>query len=281
MLITGVTGYVGRELASWLLDKEVSFRGASRNPLAAEKIFNDPKIECVHFDFHDPSTHAPAFKGVKSMFLTCPSSVNEYKPVEQALKTAKRCGVSRIVFLSVLGCEKMPFLPHRELEKLIVQMGFNYTFLRASSYMQELLKTPLKKIKEYRQLSLPAGEAQISFVDSRDVGQAAFSMLLGKSYSKDAYKITGKEALTFYKVADILSKELGVDIQYMNPSKHDFINEAHLCGYSKSYVEKLANYYITAKNGVSKRISLDAEKILQREPIGMKEFVRDYRIAFL
>ncbi|MFG6150452.1 NmrA family NAD(P)-binding protein [Halobacillus sp. B23F22_1] len=281
MLITGVTGYVGRELASWLLDKEVSFRGASRNPSAAEKIFNDKKIECVHFDFYDPSTFAPAFDGVESLFLSCPSNVNEYKPVEQALKTAKRCGVHRIVFLSVLGCEKMPFLPHRGLEKLIVRMGFNYTFLRAGSYMQELLKTPLKKIKEYRQLSLPAGEAQISFVDSRDVGQTAFSMMLGKSYSKDAYKITGKEALTFYQVAHILSKEAGADIQYMNPSKHEFINDVQLSGYAKSDIEKLANYYITAKNGVLKRISLDTEKILQREPTSMKEFMRDYRLAFL
>ncbi|MCP3029279.1 NmrA family NAD(P)-binding protein [Halobacillus sp. A5] len=281
MLITGVTGYIGRELAGCLLEKGISFRGASRHPSEAERIFNDDHMKGVRFDYDSPVTHGPAFEGVRTMFLTCPCGAEHFKSIEQALRTAKQSGIERIVFLSVLGNEKMPFLPHREIEKAIIHLGFDYTFLRASSYMHELLRSQRKIIMEEQKLRIPVGDTEVSFVDGRDVAEAAFTALLGKSYSKDTYKLTGREALTFGQVADILTEELGTKIDYESSGKHDFIKNYEEKGCSSREAEIIANYYTAVKNGACRRVSLDVGKILQREQRTMKEFVRDYHHAFV
>ncbi|MCP3029778.1 NmrA family NAD(P)-binding protein [Halobacillus sp. A1] len=281
MLITGVTGFVGRELAGWFVDKGIPFRSASRHPEAARLLFDDPLIDCKQFDFENSQSYGQVFEGIKSLFLTRPTEIKHVEPIIETLHAAKEAGVQKIVFLSVLGAERMSFLPHRKIEKKIISLGFDYTFLRASSFMQDLLKSQLYDIRERHQLNIPAGSAEISFIDSRDVAEIAFLALMGKTPVNDAVKLTGKQALTCYQVADILSEEIGEEIKYVNPTKYQFLQDCYHRGYSSDFASQLANVYTSSKNGISRRISLEAEKILQREPRYMREFVRDYRNAFI
>lgn len=51
----------------------------------------------------------------------------------------KEIGIKHIVFLSLLGVEKNPIVPHAKIEAMIKASGIPYTFLRPSFFMQNLL----------------------------------------------------------------------------------------------------------------------------------------------
>lgn len=272
---------MGRALSAWFIDKGIPYRAASRYPIETKELFNDLNVESVRFDFEDSSTYQQTFEGVKTLFLIRPTVLRELQPMEDTLRAAKFFGVNRVVFLSVLASEKMSFLPHRKIEKLLIHLGFNYTILRASLFMQDLLKYQQTDIREHHVLNIPAGLGETSFIDSRDVAETAFLSLMGKHYSNEVYKMTGKQSLSMYHVAEILSDEIGCKIIYTNPTKHQFIKTYLHRGFSNEYTAQLANVYTSVKNGFSKRISLDTERTLQREPRYLKEFIRDHKEAFI
>ncbi|WP_173917792.1 NmrA family NAD(P)-binding protein [Halobacillus sp. Marseille-Q1614] len=281
MLITGVTGFVGSELAGWLLDEGVPFRTGSRHPLETKEMLDSHLADSVYFDFEKDSTYEKTFSGVKRWFLTRPSNIGDVEPIVNAMKAAKECGVERLVFLSVLGAERMGFLPHRRIEKAIMELGFNYTILRASHLMQDFLKYQILPMKEDHEINAPAGFAKISFVDSRDVAEIAYLALRNSLTAKDVYKVTGKQALTMKEAAQLFSEELNTVITYSNPTKHQFLEYCYHRGYSSSLAKQLANIYTSAKNGFFKTTSLDTEKLLQRQPRGMQEFIQNYKPIFL
>ncbi len=47
------------------------------------------------------------------------------------MNAARNVGVRNIVFMSLLGAEKNPVLPHRKIENLIAASGMKYTFLQS------------------------------------------------------------------------------------------------------------------------------------------------------
>ncbi|WP_082235594.1 NmrA family NAD(P)-binding protein [Halobacillus massiliensis] len=281
MLITGVRGFVGSELAGWLLEENIPFRAGCRAPLQANEMLNNSLADCVEFDYEKESTFEQTFTGIKRWFLTRPSNIVDVQPIINAMKAAKECGVERLVFLSVLGAERMGFLPHRKIEKAIMELGFNYTILRASHIMQDFLKYQIQPIREKQEINAPAGSAKISFVDSRDIAEIILMMLRNSSTAKDVYKITGKEAITMYEAAELFSEELQKKITYSNLTKHQFLEYCYENGYRSSLAKQQANIYTSAKNGYFQTTSLDAEKILQREPRNLKEFIRNYKQLFL
>ena len=90
-----------------------------------------------------------------------------------------------------------------------------------------LCKTSLpvqaKQSKTQNAIYLPGGDAKISLVDARDVAAVAAGVLTGNGsqHMNKVYDITGPEALSHSQFADILSKETGRKISYMNISGED------------------------------------------------------------
>ena len=74
---------------------------------------------------------------------------------------------------------------------------------------------------------LPAGEGKVSFVAARDVAAVAAKLLTtennnGKSqHENKAYAITGPDALSYSQAAEIISREVGSNISYIDTPKED------------------------------------------------------------
>ncbi|UOQ91759.1 NmrA family NAD(P)-binding protein [Halobacillus shinanisalinarum] len=237
-------------------------------------------MECKQLDFNDPATYDNAFRGMKSMFLRRPAKVSQVSDMKRLLLAAKQAGVKKIVYLSLLGSEKMPFLPDRKIEKLIMNMGFEFTFLRSSFFMQNLLTQHLEDIRDHHQIYVPAGNGKLSFIDARDVAEIAFLSLIHTGFQNNSFKLTGSQSLTYYEVAKILSEELDFNVNYINPTKHEFLKRCKQRGLSDAHTSLLANTYTAAKNGFFKRMRLDSRRILQRDPRCLWEFVRGYKSIF-
>lgn len=277
-LVTGSTGnigyYVVKELVS--LDKEV--KAAVRDVDKSGKVFKDLDVDLVKFDFLDPSTFDNALEGVEGIFLMRPPQLAQpEKDMLPFLEFAKAKGGKKIVFISLLGVEKNPIVPHRKIENMLRQLGIPYCFLRPSFFMQNLNTNHREEIKERSELFIPAGRAKTSFIDTRDIARAAAITLTDDKYDNKAFTLTGKEAIDYFKVAHIMTEVLGKTIVYKNPGLLNFRRERIRRGTPKEFANVMMFLYLMTKLGTAKDVTSDLEKLIGREPISFREYVKDFK----
>jgi len=206
-----------------------------------------------------------------------PPNLSDAKQLEPFIRLAHSRGIRHIVFLSLLGIEKNPFPPHAKLEKLLVSSGIPYTFLRPSFFMQNMTGAHLEDIRDRNDIFLPAGRAPVSFIDTRDIGEAAAYILIQPElHHNKAYDLTGFEAITYHEAAHIFTEVLGRSITYSNPSTLRFRRHKLLQGVDKGFVTVMCALYLMTKLGMAKKVTSDLEGLLGRRPTSFKQFVQDH-----
>lgn len=182
-LITGATGNVGGELIKLFSCENIEAAAAVTD--ASKSAYQFPAgIEPREFDFTRRETYADAMQGVFKVFLMRPPAVsNVRRDIFPFLEYCRRGQVEQIVFLSLLGAEKLSFTPHRRIEMEIVRLGIPYTFLRPSFFMQNLSTTHRDEIKTGSEIFVPAGRGKTSFVDARDIAFCEFTHKLSFSFT--------------------------------------------------------------------------------------------------
>jgi uncharacterized protein YbjT (DUF2867 family) len=281
ILVTGATGNVGSQVIRLLQKRDCHVCAAVRNPDKAKQILGS-NIDYIPFDFTNPNTFTNAFKGVNKLFLVRPPALaNVRRQIAPALNAAKQAGVEQIVFLSILGAERNRIVPHAKIERYIKKLNIPATFLRASFFMQNLNTTHREDIKTRGELFMPAGNGKTSFVDVRDIAAVAVRTLVENGHLGKAYALTGREALTYYEVANIFTEVLGKPIHYTNPSLLKFIWQMRHRGLSLDFILVMAAIYTTARLGLAGSITPDVEQLLGRPPLTMRQYVEDYRQFWL
>jgi uncharacterized protein YbjT (DUF2867 family) len=281
ILVTGSTGNIGRFVVEKLMEKGIKVKAAVRDIEKGKTIFSEHEIELVKFDLLNPETYIEALNGIKKIFLMRPPQLA--KPKEDILpflELAKKAGVEHIVFVSLLGVEKNPVVPHRKIEEFIQHLGFHYTFLRPSFFMQNLNTTHLDDIVTRDELFIPVGKARTSFIDTRDIAEVAAICLTEKQHINRAYTLTGYQALTYYEVASIMSEVLNRHITYTNPGIFEFRKTLIKRGTPKEFANVMTMLYTMTKLGTARNVTDDAEKILGRKPIRFQQYVEDYKHHF-
>lgn len=277
ILITGVTGNVGSEVAKQLNEKKIPFKSAVRK-VGGEPIFEYG--EQIEFDLMRPETFKQALFGVEKVFLIRPPAIADPRYFEPLLMEAQQQGVKHIVFLSLLGAQTLFFVPHRKIEKRILKAAIPYTFLRPSFFMQNLNTTHMAEIREDRRIYVPAGNGKTSFIDVRDIAAVAVKALTEQGHENKAYDLTGSEALTYLQVAELMSEIWETAIQYANPSAADFKAYWKSHGLPQDQINVMAGIYFTAKIGFAKKVTPDLKRLIGREPITMRQYIQDYREEF-
>ena len=208
IVVTGATGTVGRVVVDRLVPRGALVVAVVRDPEAARAELGG--VPVVRFDFGEPATYEAAFRGADKMFLVRPPTITAvWRSIFPALRAAQAAGVQHVVFLSLLGAEQNPFVPHRWIEWYLQSLAMDWTFLRPSFFMQNLATTHQREIRERDEIFVPAGDGRTSFVDARDVAAVAARTLIKPGHTHRAYALTGAEALTYGEVARLLSDVLG------------------------------------------------------------------------
>jgi len=275
ILLTGVSGNVGSAVVDYLISINVSFLAGVRNIEKSKHQSN--ALEYIHFDFEDPASYGTALVGVTKVFLIRPPQLTDVLGIFVSfIQKCKEVGVKQIVFLSLLGVEKNPFPPHHKIEKAIVESGIPYTFIRPSFFMQNLSTTHAEDIKERNDLFIPSGNAKVSFIDTRDIGEIIGRTLVEEGHGYKAYTITGSEAITYYQVADSMTKLLGRKITYTNPHLFKFRKEMIDRGIKRGFATVMMVLYLTTKLGMANHVTNTAEILLKRNPRTIDEFIKDH-----
>ncbi len=292
ILVIGATGTVGSEVVKQLASS--GHRGQSvikagvHSQNKADKFKSDNKtVEIVNFDYNKPDTIADALDHIDTLFLVTLPTPNKANISSSLVKEAKKNGVKYIVKLSVMKADAEPGFTvgrlHRQEEKIIEESGIPYTFLRPTSFMQSFVNFYSQTIKTQNAFYLHAGDVKFSFVDVRDIAAVAVKLLTknGSQHKNKAYGLTGQEALSYTQAAEILSKETGKKISYIDIPEEDARKGLKQIGFEDWLIDAVIegfNYFITGGYG-SQRTTV-VEQVTGRRPILFAQFAKDYADSF-
>ena len=131
---------------------------------------------------------------------------------------------------------------------------------------------------------MPAGDAKASFVDVRDIAAVAVQVLNGNKngeskHIRKAYDITGGVAISYGQAAEILSKEIGKKVNYVNISDEDTRKGMKDMGADDWTINSMIELFGTRAGHLSE-VSPAVEQITGNKPITFSQFARDYAGAF-
>ena len=205
---------------------------------AKEQLTGFLSLEYRKLDFADPGTFQDALKDVDTVFLLRPPQLADVpKYFEPFVDAMLAKDIREIVFLSVQGVENQKGIPHHKIEKLILDKGLEYAFLRPSYFMQNLSTTLIHEIRTANKIFIPSGKLKFTWVDARDIGLVGAHVLNDfQNFRNKAYEITGSEELNFSEVAAMLSQVTGREISYESPNLMKFFREKRKLGIPKMMV---------------------------------------------
>jgi uncharacterized protein YbjT (DUF2867 family) len=296
ILVTGATGTVGSEVVKQLAaissSSGYNVRAAvhSNNKSVKLRQLDSEGVEIVDLDYTKQETVAHALNNVDKIFLQTLPTPNVADICSNIINEAKKNGVKYIVKLSAMGADSEPrstiLRLHGEEEKIIEDSGIPYTFLRPPAYMQNFVTQFGHTIKTQNAFYVPAGDAKMSFIDSRDIGAITAGILTrnnsGSSlqHKNKAYDITGPDAISYGQAADILSSEDGKKISYVNITEEDARKGMKQIGMGGWFIDIMMELFRINRAGYGSETTTVVEDITGRKPIPFAQFAKDYAEVF-
>ena len=275
-LVTGALGNVGSHLVERLLAQDVDVRTADRAPDALRSRFGH-RTEPVRLDFNDDTTFSRALEGVTRVFLIRPPAISRVgTTLNRFVDHASRAGVEAIVFSSVAGAEINKIVPHHRVETHLRGSGIAWTMLRPGFFAQNLKTAYRRDIIEDDRIYVPAGEGQVAFIDARDIAAVAALTLTDSSHERKAYHLTGPEAVTFHRVAEILSAALGRPISYEAATIPGYFAHLKRQGLATSHALVQTILHAGLRRGDAEPVTDTVEVLLGRPPISLERYVADH-----
>lgn len=276
ILVTGASGNVGRYVTQYALanGQDITVAGTCIEKLS--EIFGN-KVKSVYFDFTDPSTFNSALEEIDRVFIMRPPHLGkpeDLKPFIDALKA--KGGIKLVSFLSLLGVENNPVPPHHKIEKYIEQANLPYCHIRPSFFMQNISGVHAFEIKHFNRIIVPVKKALTSFIDAEDIGEITAKVLSAPELHQNrGYSITGPEAINYWEVAKVLSKQLGREIIYTNPkpslAKKYWIE---VRGLEKEYCTIMGMLYMMTRLGSAKKVTTVFEEVMGKKAQTFEQFVK-------
>lgn len=280
VLVTGAPGAVGTPLVLGLLAAGLPVRVAAHTPGRAASLV-EAGADVVRFDMTDPSTFG-VFDGVRRMFLLRPPAIADVDDViAPAIAAARERGVEHIVFLSIQGAERNRLVPHRAVEDHLRRHGPDWTFIRASYFMQNLATTHLADIVEHDEIFIPAGRrSRTAHVDARDVAAVAARALTEDGHAGQAYTPTGPRAMTYDECATILSDVMARTIRYADPAPWTYWHRMSARGMPIGMRAVTLGIYTAARFGMAAALTDDVHRLTGRRPTDFVEFAIAHRAVW-
>lgn len=272
ILILGATGNVGQPLVQALLARGEQVKAASRTgkPVAG--------AESVAVDYARPETFTAAFDGVDRAYVMLPTGyVNVKKLLLPVIQAAAERGV-KVVFQSVFGVDADDSIPYRQVEIALEKSGTPYVILRPN-WFADNFHTFWKAGIDHGQIAVPAAEGQSSFIDVRDIAESAAAALTTDRFDRQAFNLTGPEALSYTQAAQILSEVIGKPIAYTPIDDSTFIGILTGAGVPSDYAGFLASIFYPVREGWTAAVTEHVQQLTGKAPRSLATYAREHAAA--
>lgn len=269
ILIIGASGTIGKQLAENLeRDGYNTVLATSKEPSLANQV----KVNLATGE----GVKEAMSKVDKAFLLSPPGFADQYAILSPLIQEAKRQGLKKVVLMTAMGANADSSSPFRRAEIDLENSGLKYNIVRPNWFLQNFNTFWIQGIKESRKILLPAGDAKVSFIDSRDISEVIAKLLTTSDFDNTDFDITGSEALDHSEVAAAISKVTDQAVSYQEITPDELKNGLLAAGLPEDYVNFLLLIMGFLKEGYNSGITNNVEKILGKKPRDITEYTKAY-----
>lgn len=188
VLVVGATGDLGGRVVAALRARGKTVRALVRPDSDAAQLTRDG-VEVVRGDMLDPASLVPAMTGVSAVVSSAigysrrrkgDSLRTDFEGNRNLVDAAKKTGVPRFVFLSILACDQAPNVPHfwakKETEDYLQQQGVPFVALRPGAFLAapsgRFRAWMLASLRRGRVMGMTRGAVRITYISPDAVASA-------------------------------------------------------------------------------------------------------------
>jgi uncharacterized protein YbjT (DUF2867 family) len=212
VLITGVRGKTGAPLAELLAARPgVDVLGGSSDPSAVAI----DGVRPTQFSWDEPSGWPAATEGVDAVYVVRPDREDAPELIAALLDGTPRD--AKVVLLSEFDADS--FEPGHwalQVERVVRDSGHAWTIVRPTWFSQVFTDPRYYRdaLVEHGQLPFAGGGAAVAWIDARDIAAVVERTLLDDGHEGRVYELSGPEAITLPRTAEVLSDVLGRPVTY-------------------------------------------------------------------
>ncbi len=278
ILMVGATG----KFASHVVP-ELKRRGATVCALIREKgseraAREHGADETVIGDLENPESLSSAVAGMDGVFHINPVFASHEADMGVAMvDAAKAGGVSKFTFSSVIHPSISKLTNHsakRPVEEAIYESGMTFTVLQPTMFMQDL-DTGWSEVTEQGRYSLPySKQAKASYVDYRDVAEAAALALTSNKLDYGVFELCSPGMVNRIELTAMMSETLGRKIEAGEPSFEEWARKAKISdGPVREGLKRMYADY--DQYGFPGGNALVLHAVLGREPRTMRQYIQE------
>lgn len=266
VLVTGGTGKTGRRIVQRLEACGFPVKAASRTANAPNR---------VRFDWYDATSFTAALENVRSVYLIAPADTTEsLDAMRPFLEQAVAAGVERFVLLSSSSIEQGGLLMG-QVHEWLAQQSVPYTVLRPSWFMQNFSESQhLMGICHADMIRSATGDGKVGFIDAEDIAAVAVEALTDPTFSHTELVLTGPAAISYDKVAQIISDAVGRPISHKRLDANELGKMFREMGVTADFADVLVQLDIAISEGVENRTTDNVHTVTGREAGGFEVFAQ-------
>ncbi|MFC1572368.1 NmrA family NAD(P)-binding protein [Candidatus Eisenbacteria bacterium] len=259
--ITTPTGNVGRKLTRILLDQGGhNLALLARDPSRLREEQADG-AEILQGDLGDAAFVQKATRGADALFWAIPPHYGapdhlEYQKgiVRSGVQAVRENGIKHVVFLSSIGGHLPsgtgPITGLHVAEEEFARIAAGLTILRPAFFMENFLAT-VETVRQANSIFLPVPpEREIPMIATRDIAAAAAAALTTQEISgKHIVPLHGFRDYSFAEVAQLLGKEMGAQINFVQVGAEQTKDAILKLGASDSVADTMLELYQAMANG--------------------------------
>jgi NAD(P)H dehydrogenase (quinone) len=287
ILVTGAAGKTGAEVVEQLRERGFTVRALVRRRDERSARLEALGAEVRVCDLLDLESMRTAMQGVQRVYFVYPPQGELLVEATTIVAVAARdAGVDALVNMSQISARdeaKSPLaLQHWLSERILDWADIGAVHLRPTYFAENLVMFGAETIASQGKLYLPYGTEKHAPVAAADIARVASGILADPTlHVGERYVVTGPRSLSLAEMADVLSRELGRPVEYVDlPVEAWGEVLAKVDGMTDSLATHLKAVAVDHQNGVFRGETDVVERIGGQPPQALDTFIREHRTVF-
>ena len=282
ILVTGITGAIGRRTVEHLLKKGVPASdviGLSRRKEELADL-TARGIEIRLGDYLDYDSLLRAFEGVDKVMLTSAVAFSDrFTQHYNVITAARQAGVKHVVYMAIMRKEGsgriMPEITESDLftEQVLKSSGLDYTILYHPPFI-DVLSLYFDANPYENGIKVPAADGKMAPATRDELAEAHAEILSTPGHENKTYSLGGVEAISFADIAKTLADTKGKPVPFTTITAKQYIDAIVAKGTPLQVAEFLTNWVVGIDDGEFEHQSGDLERLLGRKPKTFREYIQ-------
>ncbi len=282
--ISGASGALGRRVAELLIESMDPSQLVllSRTPETL-KGFEKRGATVRKASFKNPTGLKEVLSDIDRLLMISSGDVDKRLDLhKQAVAVAAQVGVQHVVYTSMAqpSADNPSFVipDHAGTEQALRESGMDWTFLRNNVYSEGLVPLGIQAVASGTLLT-NAGDGGTAYVSRDDCARAAAAVLSTDGHEKEAYDITGPEAITQAQLADLLAEVSERPVALSQVDDDTYFDRLFDAGVPQAVADLMSSFGEATRKGFLKKVSSDLPDLTGRPAITVREVLERNRGA--